>query len=233
MTRSALIIAHGQPSDPEPAEVDMATFTAKVAEYLPDWQIGSVTLAMPGGLKKALQTYDKPLIFPLFMADGWFIRTLLPKRLAEANGDGLTILTPFGLLPDTLDLAARFAQASTKDAGWAERDTTLILAAHGSGRSPYPSEAAKMTAAAIASQTKFADIRVGFIEEAPYLRDTLRDAGPRAVCLPLFVARWGHVITDIPDALDANRFTGLRLAPLGTHKDVPSMIARAIGTFVG
>ena len=55
--------------------------------------------------------------------------------------------------------------------------------------------------------------------------------GPAAVLLvllPLFVARWGHVAGDLPDAVTDAGFAGVTLDPLGVHEDVPAIIARAI-----
>ncbi len=228
MSRSALIIAHGQPSAPAPAEAEMADLAQAVARHLPGWQVGAATLAAPGTLKDALQSLDNPLVFPFFMADGWFIRSLLPKRLSEAGADHLHTLRPFGLMPETQDLIVRLARDAVRDAGWDELEATLILAAHGSGRSRFPAEAARMTEAAVAARTAFADVRTGFIEEPPLLADTLRGAGPAALCLPLFVARWGHVAQDIPHAAKEAGFAGRLLDPVGVHHDVPKIIAHAL-----
>lgn len=228
MTRSALIVAHGQPSDPDPAEADMARLAKSVASYLPDWQVSAATLAAPDALKIALDTLDNPIIFPFFMADGWFIRTLLPKRLSEAGHEELSVLTPFGLLTKTQVLSLQAARRATAERGWAEADTTLILAAHGSGRSNYPAEAARAIEHTFAAESAFATIRTGFIEEEPSLAQAARGAGEKALCLPLFVARWGHVIGDIPEALETAGFTGHLLDPIGTHPEVPALIAKTI-----
>lgn len=228
MTRSALIVAHGQPSDPAPAEAEIAALAMKVAAHLPGWTIGSATLAQPGALDRAVQGLDAPLIFPFFMADGWFIRTALPGRLARAKARSPRLMTPFGLLPETLALAADTAVAATTSRNWTTTETTLILAAHGSGRSPYPREAAEMAARAIGETCAFAAIRCGFIEEAPGIAEAARDAGNRALCLPLFVARWGHVESDLPAALASAAFTGALLDPIGTAPAVPAIIAGVI-----
>ncbi|WP_347310296.1 CbiX/SirB N-terminal domain-containing protein [Defluviimonas sp. SAOS-178_SWC] len=228
MTRHALIVAHGQPSDPEPPEAEMAALARNVAGRLPDWRIGSATLAASESLKNALQPSDNALIFPFFMADGWFIRSLLPRRLAEAGAPDARILTPFGLLPGTAELAADILTDALVTQGWQPEETTLILAAHGSGRSPRPATAARSLQTAISSRLAFADCRLGFIEEAPELVEVAGDVGKRALCLPLFVARWGHVTDDIPAALHAAGFQGVTLPPLGTDARVPQLIAEAI-----
>ena len=228
MTRAAIIVAHGQPSDPAPAEAEIATLAASVAAHLPGWDIRSATLAAPGALDRAVAGLSAPLIFPFFMADGWFIRAALPDRLAKAGVSDATVLTPFGLLPEVTALAGEAAAAAAQRHGWSCAETVLILAAHGSGRSPYPAQAAGATAGAIAAAHRFAAIRIGFIEEPPDLADEAAHAGLRAICLPLFVARWGHTETDIPEALRKAEFSGVLLDPLGTLPEAPKLIAGAI-----
>lgn len=228
MTRTAILVAHGQPSDPAPAEADVARLAAKVAAACPGWTIRAATLAAPDALQRALEGTEAPVIFPLFMADGWFIRTALPDRLARAGVTGARILTPFGLLPEVRDLAAKATEGAARARDWRPQDCTLILAAHGSGRSPHPAAAANQTAGAIAAMVPFAAIRTGFIEETPHLAEVAVGSGARAICLPLFIARWGHVIDDIPAALARARFRGVLLDPVGTMPEVPALIARAI-----
>ncbi|MEZ5780001.1 MAG: CbiX/SirB N-terminal domain-containing protein [Paracoccaceae bacterium] len=229
MIRSALIIAHGQPSEPGPPEAEMAALARAVAAHLPGWQIGSATLAAPDALRIALQSSDKPSIFPFFMADGWFIRSLLPRRLAEADEPDLPVLTPFGLLAETAALAVTVARDAAAAQGWTEAETTLVLAAHGSGRSPRPAASAHRIADVFAAESGFKTIRTGFIEQRPVLADAARGSGAKSLCLPLFVARWGHVVADIPAALAEAGFAGHLLDPLGVHPEVPAIIARAIG----
>lgn len=232
MTRSAIIVAHGQPSDPGPAEAEIALLGAKAARYLPGWTVRSATLAAPGALDRAVDGLDAPLIFPFFMADGWFIRTALPDRLARAGARSPHLLAPFGLLPATLKLCAETTAAAANARGWATGETTLILAAHGSGRSSRPRAAAELAARTIAGIQGFAAIRCGFIEQAPGIAEAALGAGDRAVCLPLFVARWGHVETDLPAALADAAFAGLLLDPIGTAPEVPAIIAGAIAAAV-
>jgi sirohydrochlorin ferrochelatase len=230
MTRSAIIVAHGQPSDPAPPEDEIAALAVKVAAHLPGWTVRSATLAQPGALDRAVAGLDAPLVFPFFMADGWFIRSALPDRLSRAGASAPRLMTPFGLLPESFALAASIAAAAATKRGWTTPETTLILAAHGSGRSPYPREAAALTAQSIGKSRAFKAIRIGFIEERPGVDEAAADAGAKSLCLPLFVARWGHVETDLPAALAKAKFTGLLLDPLGTAPEVPGIIAHALAS---
>lgn len=228
----ALIVAHGQPSDPAPAEADLARLAAAVAPHLPGRPLAAATLADPGALAAALARLAPGaaplLVVPFFMAGGWFTQAELPRRLAAAGAGRARILPPFGLWAATAQLAADKAGAAALAQGWAAGETTLILAAHGSGRSPAPAAATRRLADDIAARQSFAEIRAGFIEEPPHVADVARNAGARAICLPLFVARWGHARSDIPEALDQAGFTGIRLDPIGTDDAVPALIARAI-----
>jgi sirohydrochlorin ferrochelatase len=228
MKPSALIVAHGQPSDPKPAERTIAALAAKVATILPDWHIGSATLAAPESLKYAVHDIENAIIFPLFMSDGWFVRDLLPKRLEAAGACSYRILPPFGTLPDTQELAVQIVRHHISANHWTDHQTTLILAAHGSGRSPFSALAAKKTAAKIATVLPLRDIKVGFIEEPPMLGDVARNTGRETLCLPLFVELWGHVTTDIPQALEKAGFTGRLLDPVGIHANVPRIIAKTL-----
>ncbi len=178
MTRQALIVAHGQPSDPAGPEAEIAALAADVGALLPDWQIKGATLASPGALEAAIAGMNAPRIFPFFMSDGWFIRDNLPGRLEAAGHKGLHILTPFGLLAGAHKLALTMAINAAARAHWPQPETVLVLAAHGSGRSPHPAIAARETADVIGVHAAFRAIRVGFIEEEPHLTDVLARPWP-------------------------------------------------------
>ena len=220
MSLSALIISHGQPSDPAQAEADLAALAVRVARHLPAWRVGSATLADPGALTRAVSDLGpRGRAYPLFMAGGWFTRTHLPTRLAAAGGPDWTVLEPMGCDPAVHDLTVQQALAS--GAG------SLILAAHGSSRSSVPSDIAVMLARRIASETAIKQVEAAFIDQAPQLaHGTNHD--PDAVCLPYFAASGGHVTDDIPQALAEAGFQGRLLPALGLSPDIPAIIARAI-----
>lgn len=221
-----IVVSHGQPSDPAPAEADLAELTARVADHLQGWRFHSATLASPGALNDALDACkDAPLIYPLFMTDGWFTQSVLPKRAA---GRAARILPPLGTDPALPQLACDLLNDSLAEKNWHAGDTCLIIAAHGSGRSQNSARATKHFSDALEKIMTFGEIRVGFIEEPPYLGDLVFDTGPQTICLPFFAAGGGHVIDDIPEALDLADFPGPRLHPIGTDPGVPALIAAAL-----
>ena len=218
MNRTALIVAHGQPSDPAPAAAELAALAQKVADLLPGWDVRAATLAEPGALAAAAGAMAPGVVFPMFMAGGWFTRVAIPARLAEAGIAGWRVLEPFGCDAAVHDLA----RAVVAEAGGGD----VILAAHGSFKSSVPSDIARHVAGVIAGG-RAGRVEVGFIDQMPQL-SSLTGFGPGAVCLPFFAAQGGHVTQDIPAALAEAGFQGRVLPPLGLDPRVPALIAAAI-----
>ncbi len=220
----ALIVAHGQPSDPAPAEAELAFLAAAVADHLPGWHITSASLADPGALARAV-TGAPGLVYPMFMAGGWFTKTQLPQRLAAVGAANWRCLAPFGLDPAVQALAVKIATEATDEQpdGRAE----VLLAAHGSFRSAAPSEVAYAMVRQLQA-AGMAQVEAGFIDQSPKIADVARGFGPNAVCLPFFAAKGGHVIDDLPQALTEAGFTGRLLPPVGLDGRVPGLIAQAL-----
>jgi sirohydrochlorin ferrochelatase len=223
-TRFALIVAHGQPSDPAPAETALAGFAAAIASHLPGWAVASATLADPEALPRALDGRRGALVYPVFMADGWFTQVALPQRLAAAGAAGARVLPPFGVDPALPDLCHAILAEATAKEGWHKADTRVLLAAHGSFKSPAPARVAGAVAQSLVARG-WAEVRPGFIDQDPQIATQGQGLGPRALCLPFFAARGGHVEDDIPRALHDAGFAGRLLAPVGCDPRVPAMIA--------
>ena len=206
MEDAVLIVAHGQPSDPEPALAELQRLAEQVAG-----QLGRPVLAAT--LATGLPAHDG-LVFPMFMAGGWFTRVHLAQKLA---GRG-RILEPFGCDPRVHDLAVQIVTESVGDLAGAE----VLIAAHGSFNSPAPSAVARHLAARFGGAARS---EAAFIDQDPRLAD-VAGFGPHAVCLPFFAAYGQHVAHDIPAALAG--FAGRILPHLGADPRVPALIAAAI-----
>jgi sirohydrochlorin ferrochelatase len=218
MITTALIVAHGQPSDPTPAAHALERLAAQVAGHLPGWKVRAATLAEPGAIARAVAGQMAGVVFPMFMAGGWFTRVQIPARLADAGATGWRVLEPFGCDPAVHDLCVALAREAAADA--------VILAAHGSFKSSAPSDIAQHVADRIANDTG-AQVATGFIDQEPRLA-SLAGYGARSACLPFFAAAGSHVSDDIPAALAAAGFAGRILPPVGLDPRVPGIIAAAI-----
>lgn len=216
-----LILAHGQPSDPLPAARALADLAARVAVLLPQHQVTSATLAEPGAFTRALAGRATGLVYPMFMAGGWFTRVQIPAKLIEAGAEagGWQVLEPFGCDPAVHALCVALAREAAAP--------ELVLAAHGSGRSSVPSDIARHVAGRIAAAAGVGRVAVGFIDQVPQL-SSLTGLGPEAVCLPFFAADGGHVTEDLPQALAKAGFAGRILPPVGLDPRVPGIVAAAI-----
>ncbi|MBU3031054.1 sirohydrochlorin chelatase [Paracoccus marinaquae] len=221
--RRAVIVSHGQPGDPGPQQQAIEDLAAQVARHDPGCEILGATLAMPGAL--AATAGPEALIYPMFMAEGWFTRTELPRRLAAAGIAGARVMRPFGTDPALPALIARKALEAAAAAGWAGHETTLLLSAHGSQRSQASFTITCELANRIAPH--FARVVTGFIEQPPFVAEAAQGLD-RAVSLPLFALGADHVTDDLPAALDEAGFTGPRLDPIGLAPEVPGLIAAAL-----
>jgi len=225
-TPSALIVAHGQPSNPAPAEAALKKLAGQVNLRLPDWEIGSATMAAKGALQHATIRHPSAAIYPLFMSDGWFTGTALPKRLVERDQNDL--LSPLGMDSGLPAIALEVLTHQLVAQNWKMSKTCLIIAAHGGRNSKNPAKAAHKFTDAIKGISNFADVRLGFIEEQPELSDVAVNAGEHAICLPFFASNGLHVLDDIPTALKTAGFEGVLLDAIGHAAQIPDLIARSL-----
>jgi len=226
-----LIVSHGQPSDPTHAETALRRLAYLVGQRLPDWTIGSATMAAKGALHRARELHPDAPIYPLFMADGWFTGTALPERLIESDLQHL--LPPLGMDGRLPALAVDILTQVLAARDWQMSETCLIIAAHGGKTSKNPAKAAVHFANAVRDLSGFLDVRLGFIEEQPELSSIAVDAGKRAICLPFFAANGRHVRGDIPAALRAGGFQGVALDAIGHAAQIPDLIAQSLRQAIG
>ncbi|WP_204115864.1 sirohydrochlorin chelatase [Shimia biformata] len=224
--RSALIVAHGQPSRPGPPEQALARLAVEVQERVPGWTIRSATMAAPGALEAALADLpDGATIYPLFMSKGWFVSHALRARLGTRD---LVLTDPLGLDPALPDLGAQAIMAEAMRRNWPIGEVRVVLAAHGSGRSDKAAEAAYRFRDQLAAIIECHSIDVGFVEQAPSIAEAATDMGRTALCLPLFACDGDHVQDDIPSALESAGFMGHLMPVIGHHPSVPELIAASL-----
>lgn len=221
---SAIIVAHGSPSAPEPQERDLQALAAKVQNALPGWTVRGVTLASKGALDAAISETDQPLIYPYFMAEGYFTGRVLAPKTEEL---GLIQLRPFGVEPALTDAAATELKRVLHTQDWQPEDTTLLIAAHGSAVSRTSANSTYAIAEALQERLSFRETRCGFIEEEPFVTDQAKEIG-QAICLPFFALNAGHMLEDMPQALSEADFSGISLPAMIEWDSTPSLIADSL-----
>lgn len=222
----ALIVAHGQPSDPAPAEAALASFAAKVDALAGPVSVHSATLAAPGALEAQMEKLpDGAVLYPLFMAKGWFVTSALPKRIGNRN---LRVLDPLGIDPDLPRLAANAIRDTVAGLRWDVTSTDLVIAAHGSGRNRNPSAVANEFATRLGQLLALKSIRVGFVEEPPSIADAATGVGENALCLPFFACAGGHVLDDVPEELNRAQFKGHVMPVVGELPPIQIRIAETL-----
>jgi sirohydrochlorin ferrochelatase len=221
--QTALLVAHGQPSAPAPAEAALARLAGQVAALLPKWLVRSAARAMEGSLERQIR--DGMIVLPFFMSRGWFADQVLPRRLGDAAH---VMAPPFGLDPALPELAARALRDGFAARGWQPAESSVLLAAHGSARGPRAAEAAEDFAAALRGALPGTEVRTGYVEQAPFLADAAAPCGARSLCLPFFALSGFHVRDDLSAALQEAAYPGAVLPALGALDGVPQLLARAL-----
>ncbi|MFZ1814383.1 MAG: hypothetical protein WBO55_19385 [Rhizobiaceae bacterium] len=223
-SRKVLLVAFGSPSDPDPQEQATRQLADAVAHRLPGWTIGSATLAKRGSLQSAIADLGDPIIYPFFMAQGFILEKMLMPRVRKA---GLTVLRPFGVEPALVDHAAMVVERTLKQNGMNASSATVIVAAHGSAICQPSQDSAQAFASALQERLALKACRCGFLEQEPFISDAVAGV-ENAICLTFFNLKAGHVLSDIPKALDAAGFNGPVIDAFVTWPETAELIAHSL-----
>ncbi len=186
------------------------------------------------------------VVFPLFMAQGWFADRVIPASLGldvpvvydrwhEVGDKEICYLQPLGAYDETIDL---FRAELAPDG-----EAHLIVVGHGTPKDPNSRGTVTEVVERIERAGRWATVRQAFIDDEPNLADTFGSVdlqGGSVVVAPYFAANGPHVREDIPDALgvsvapdgsfeDPGRpLRGVVLSAIGVHPGVADIIARSV-----
>jgi sirohydrochlorin ferrochelatase len=169
------------------------------------------------------------LVYPLFLADGFFAAARLPRLIAAANAGAartVRLLPPLGLDPPLAALVARRADEAARRLGAAAAQTTVVLLAHGSTRDQASRTAAGRLAALIAARRSFRAVRVAVLEGGTTLGETLDAVRGPAVVVGLFAGEGLHGAEDVP-ALLAARDVGFA-GNVGAWRAIAGVVEAAV-----
>ena len=129
----------------------------------------------------------KILIYPMFMADGYFTKTVLPQRLeALGSEQNFYILPPLGVDPRLPAFILDHALSTAKQHQVNSQTTRLLVVGHGSQLGPASSQSTHAISNFIAQQKVFRTVETAFLEEEVFLEDALLSTSSLTLVLGFF-----------------------------------------------
>lgn len=182
-------------------------------------------------------------VVPVFMSEGYFTRTVVPRELGLPRPPGhragrrVHCCRPVGASARIVEIVRDRALSSTA----APSRTDLVVVGHGTDRSPSSGDTTRSVAEALAARGDFLRVRAAFLDQAPRLPELVgaerppaeRDAADAAevVIVPFFVSRGWHVGTTLPramasaDAQPGGAGPQVRITePVGTHPRLADVV---------
>ena len=178
-------------------------------------------------IKSVLAGLSGPRVFivPLFISEGYFSDDVIPRELGFGTGRTLVVpgstryyCDPVGTHPSmTKVLLARAREVLEKfpfPRQAKPKDTTLIIAGHGTERNENSRVAIVRQVELIRAMKEFADVHAVFMEEEPRIGDCYALAQTKnMVVVPFFISDGMHTQEDIPVLLgEAKRLVEERVA---------------------
>jgi sirohydrochlorin ferrochelatase len=168
-------------------------------------------------------------VYPLFMADGYFMKVLTDRIRAAGILPEPSILSPLGVDPALPDIVIRQSTVAAGEAGFDLAGTRLLVVGHGSKLGPASATATRKAAARAALARRFASVTTAFLEEEPFLEDALRASTTPTVVAGFFFGDGMHAGEDVPDAIQETGANAIYTGAIGNSPSVAPLIAAALG----
>lgn len=169
------------------------------------------------------------LVYPFFMSDGYFVEKVLPQRIRDAGHERKArILPPLGLDPGLPALMLETALKSAGEAGYDPAACRLLVVGHGSQGSRASALATELMALKLANKGIFSDVTAAFLEEAPFVRESLEGERPPTVVAGFFSGDGLHAAQDVPEAIAWSGAQAVYAGSIGGHIGIAGLIAAAV-----
>lgn len=224
-----LLAAHGERQVEDPNRALLA-HADELAGYTGYRCVAACVLNGEPTLEEAMETITRSgsrllFVFPFFMASGYFVKDVLPKRLAEANADIETrILTPLGLDAGLAHSMLESALATAKRAEFDARKSHLLVVGHGSRSSSASADATRKTAEKLKNIGGFGAVSSAFLEEPPFVTDALRELEGPVVVSGYFAGNGMHSSRDVPEAIEESGANAVYTGPIGTDQTMLELV---------
>lgn len=181
------------------------------------------------GVTEAAATgIERIAVYPLFMADGYFVDKVRERVAAAGVAPEPEILSPLGLDPALPDILVEDAAIMASREGFEPLKSRLLVVGHGSKLGPASANATRKAAARAALARRFASVTTAFLEEDPFIDDALRASTVPTVVAGFFFGDGMHAGEDVPDAIDETGAKAIYTGAIGNAAAVAPLIAAAL-----
>jgi len=228
-----LIVAHGSTVNPDSSAPTLA-HAAEIRRRKIFADVGYAFWKEEPSLRDAIFLFDpesirQVYVVPNFISEGYFTETVVPRELElngritkRANGQIWKYCDPIGNHPMMTELLLKRASEVAPDIP--ERDTTLLIVAHGTDLNENSAVAAKREAEKIRALGKYAAVLNVYMEEPPLVSDWRKlTKTHHVIVVPFFISDGLHSYEDIPVLLGIAVAAGV---DRGRPGSAPSATAR-------
>ncbi|MAZ01952.1 MAG: hypothetical protein CMN56_02330 [Sneathiella sp.] len=204
---SVIIVAHGSRASDSAQEA--ATQHATMLRQCNRYELVDVCFLAQDKSPPVLPE-GKVFLFPFFMSNGYFVSSRIPELFELEVGkriesrQQLYMCDPLGTDPELAAIIVTMAREICCDHQYMPKEVQLVLAAHGSEKSPASAKAAYLQQQAVKDRDDFADVFVAFLSQAPRLDEILsacHDDGKPVIVVGLFAADGPHAAEDVPGVI--------------------------------
>jgi sirohydrochlorin ferrochelatase len=169
------------------------------------------------------------VIYPYFMADGYFVNQVLKRRVKAMALDVPVLFTePLGLDPRLPGLIAAAASKVVQSQPEKTKNARLLIVGHGSKISRASAIATEAVASSIRGHSVFKNVETAFLEEAPFLTAQLTASQDPTLVSGFFSSGGMHGAEDVASAIVETGVDATYIGPVGTDPEIASIIRQAI-----
>ena len=231
-----LLVAHGSAHSGASAEPVLGLARALARRGFPE--VRTAFWKEETFLHQALDAARSPfvVVLPVFLAEGYFSRVVVPRELGLAYGDNtlgsrmVRLLPPLGADP-ALDALVLDRARSALPHPARPADCGLVVLGHGTERDPGSADAVRAVCARLGAGAEFARVTPAFLDQEPSLAQVIAGerAGHRAVVVPFLVASGFHG-SELQRSVDRDGREVIVAEPIGTHPGLVDVVERRLLT---
>jgi sirohydrochlorin ferrochelatase len=174
-------------------------------------------------------SFDKVLIYPFFMSNGYFVDRILPERLiGTALTDIAEIMTPLGLEERLPKIMLNSTLEAARSKNFSPEESSLLVVGHGSKYGRASAASTENMAANLAALSQFSRVSTAYLEEHPFLHSVLTAERNPLVIAGFFAGDGMHAHEDVPVAIEETGANAVYTGPIGTHPAISDLICKSI-----